>query len=212
MFLETAAELLLGSTATRPRPRQHSSIESDAIGDRSESGATSHQMQRSRRAALRLPHPMPLATNSSSPARRAAVRSPAGGGSSQRRHQTARPAWTAWAPMGEALFGRLRSHVYLQPACHSGNVRQSRVRSGSMQYAFIYSVVRFDVAFPSMKSNICCIPGKTSDSSTGCAVCLQASQLAAQGGPVHHAHGRQQLLPGDSQRSVGLDAGCFHSW
>jgi len=30
---------------------------------------------------------------------------------------------------------------------------------------------------------------KTSDTSTRCALCLQAPQLAAQGGPVHHADG-----------------------
>ena len=63
----------------------------------------SHRMQLSRRAALRLPYPMPLATDSLSPARPAAVRSPGEGMSSQRRRQTAQPVWTALAPMGELL-------------------------------------------------------------------------------------------------------------
>ena len=99
-----------------PRPRQHSSIGSGVRGERYVSGATSRRMQRSHRAALRLRHPMPLAMDRLSPARRAAVRSPAEGMSSQHRHPTARPAWTAWARMGEALIGRL--HSPMQPACH----------------------------------------------------------------------------------------------
>ena len=66
------------------------------------------------------------------------------------------------------------------------------------------------VAFHSSQTRSGGTPIKTSDRlSQNPAVSVQAPQLAAQGGPVHHAHGREQLLPGDGQRSAAVLARCL---